>query len=49
MKRYGRVILRCSKQIVGRVYDHFDVVVSADKKEAAKSEYQRQGYSVVVL
>ena len=49
MKRYGRVILRCSKKIVGNVHDHFDVVVSADKKETAKSEYQRQGYYVIVL
>lgn len=49
MRRIGRVILRCSKKIVGHVYDHFDVVVSADKKEAAKSEYQRQGYYVIVL
>lgn len=49
MERKKRVTLICYKNIIGDVYDRFRVVVSADKKDAAKSEYQRQGYHVYVL
>ncbi len=49
MKRVGRVKLRCSKRLRRRVYDTFFVVVASGKKDAAKAEYERQGYSVRVL
>lgn len=46
MKRENRKRLRCRKQIKGRVYDTFEVVVNANNEDAAKREYERQGYTV---
>lgn len=46
MKAENRVKLLCRKQIKGKIYDSFEVVVSADNVSNAKSEYERQGYTV---
>lgn len=49
MKAENRAKLRCSKQIKGHIYDSFTVVVSAGNVDAAKNEYERQGYTVFKL
>ena len=46
MKAENRVKLHCRKQIKGRIYDSFTVVVSAGSADSAKNEYKRQGYTV---
>ena len=46
MKRENRIRLHCRKQIKGRIYDRFSVVVNGSNKDAAKKEYERQGYTV---
>lgn len=49
MKAENRVKLHCRKQIKGNIYDSFEVVVSAGNVDAAKNEYERQGYTVFKL
>lgn len=49
MKAENRAKLRCSKHIKGSIYDSFTVVVSSGNVDAAKSEYERQGYTVFKL
>ena len=46
MVRENRKRLICRKQIKGKIYDVFEVVVTASNEEAAKKEYERQGYTV---
>ena len=46
MKAYGRVKLFCFKRLGHRNVDRFTVVVADGKKDAAKKEYERQGYTV---
>ena len=49
MKAENRAKLRCSKNITGNIYDSFTVTVSAGNVDAAKNEYERQGYTVLKL
>ena len=49
MKAENRAKLRCYKHIKGSIYDSFTVTVSAGNVDAAKSEYERQGYTVFKL
>lgn len=49
MKAENRVKLLCRKHIKGNIYDSFEVVVSAGSVDSAKSEYERQGYTVFKL
>ena len=49
MKAKHRVKLLCYKHLSKYVTDKFTVVVMEDKKDAAKREYERQGYQVSVL
>lgn len=46
MKRANRVRLNCRKKIRYGVIDHFHVIVTEANKDAAKKEYERQGYTV---
>ncbi len=47
MKPKGRVRLTCFKKLPSGVLDKFVVIVTVDKKDAAKKEYEAQGYKVV--
>ena len=47
MKSKGRVKLTCIKKFPCGVLDKFKVIVTVDKKDAAKKEYEAQGYKVV--
>jgi len=46
MKSKGRVKLTCFKKLPCGVIDRFTVMVLVDKKDAAKKEYEAQGYKV---
>ena len=46
MKSTGRVRLYCAKRLPCGVIDRFTVVVMTAKKDAAKKEYESQGYKV---
>lgn len=49
MKIRNRVKLYCYKVLPNTIVDRFSVVVTEDKKNDAKREYERQGYKVTVL
>ncbi len=46
MNRTGRTKLPCRKEVAKRIYDKFEVVVKTINADAAKKEYERQGYTV---
>ena len=46
MNRGNRKELICRKQIKGNIYDKFRVIVKENNVDAAKKEYERQGYTV---
>lgn len=46
MKAENRKTLRCSKHIVGGIYDAFTVTVREADADNAKREFERQGYTV---
>lgn len=46
MKKANRIQLFCMKFLRIGVIDMFTVVVPIEKKDAARKEYERQGYKV---
>lgn len=48
MKKQGRTTLVCRKELSCGVMDMFEVVVASSEKDAAKKNYESQGYHVSV-
>lgn len=46
MKMASRTRLICRKSLRSGVEDRFTVIVPIEKKDAARKEYERQGYKV---
>lgn len=49
MRVENRAKLLCSKYLKGRSCDEFTVVVTQNNRDAAKKEYERQGYQVSIV
>lgn len=48
MKRQGRTVLICRKELNNGVPEMFEVVVKSSEKDVAKKKYESQGYKVSV-
>lgn len=48
MKKQGRSILICRKELNNKVVEMFEVTVKSSDKDTAKKNYESQGYKVSV-